>query len=258
MDRIASWMGQAFKVPRETSTLSLIQAVIPTADRPVLDALFTNAIREAFRVLFGGFRHLELPPRTDIPNTWTEQGSPTILLSMHHGNWEWLAGILYHLRPDTIGVARDARHPLGQRLLRYARSHHRTPVHYDQAAVRTSFRTLRKGGLVAFLPDQRPPTAGVPGVWLGESTLVSPLPKLWANCKPAALWIGSLTPLDPRTYRLILECHPASALEQWDKHLDHHFLPLVHHSPSYHFGFFHHRLVSRGTIASPSSSTAKP
>jgi lauroyl/myristoyl acyltransferase len=166
---------------------------------------------------------------------------------MHHGNWEWLAGLLYHFRSDTIGVARSAHHPLGQSILRWVRTFHRTPVYYDRDAILRASRQLRHGGLVAFLADQRPPTGGIPGQWLNQPTQVTPLPSLWSRSSSPALWTGQLSWSDRQLYHLDLLAYDPSALDSWSQCLDSDFLPWIRRDPTSHFGFFHRRLVSRET-----------
>ena len=143
-------------IPRSEEILSRAKRLgVSTTDLP--RRLFGNAFRESLLLLSGGWRQLDLTPLQNAPSTWTQCGRPTLFLSMHHGNWEWLAGILYHLRKDTMGVARAAHQRPGQWLLDHVRSFHRTPVLYNQEGVRAAHRSLRQGGLVAFLADQRPP-----------------------------------------------------------------------------------------------------
>ncbi len=166
---------------------------------------------------------------------------------MHHGNWEWLAGILYHLRKDSIGVARSAHQRPGQILLEHVRRYHRTPVHYNQAGVRLAHKTLRQGGLVAFLADQRPPTQGTPGTWMSQSTQVSPLPRFWCKGISPEIWTGSLLPeLDH--YQIVLHRYSPEVIQHWDALLDQDFAPLVAATPEWHFGLFHNRLVPRETL----------
>lgn len=215
--------------------------------------LFRNACLEVSRIATDGWSSLDLDPLERVGDPWIQTGHPTLLLSMHQGNWEWLAGVLFHLRKDTIGVARSAHHPLGQRILRWARAYHRTPVHYDGDGYRLARRTLSRGGLVAFLPDQRPPSGGVPGQWLGQATLVSPLPLLWTRDLEVDLWVGQLNPVGEFRYRLELRRYPPSALATWDQVLDANILPSIETSPAHHFGFFHRRLVPRGTLVGAQS-----
>ena len=234
-------------VPRSQEILSLARtATVLPVPKQLPRRLFCNAIRQSLLLVTGGWRQLDLSPLQDVAPCWTQTGTPTLFLSMHHGNWEWLAGILYHLRKDSLGVARAAHQRPGQILLDHVRSFHRTPVLYNQAGTRAAHRTLRRGGLVAFLADQRPPTHGEPGTWMGQPTRVSPLPRLWCRGIQADLWTGALLPMST-SYRLTLRRYPSEAIAHWDKLLDQDFAPLVAQSPEWHFGLFHRRLVPPGT-----------
>lgn len=242
---VATTLARFTPIPRRREILTLAARLgIPGTSLP--PRLLRNAVRESLLLLTGGWRQLDLTPLRVAPDTWTRPGRPTLFLSMHHGNWEWLAGILHHLRPDAIGVARAAHQRPGQILLDHVRSFHKTPVLYDQEGVRAAHRSLRRGGLVAFLADQRPPTQGEPGLWFGQSTRVSPLPRRWSQDLTPDFWTGHLLP-GPTSYRLTLVSYPGEALREWDQVLDRTFLPLIRESPDWHFGFFHNRLVPRGT-----------
>jgi lauroyl/myristoyl acyltransferase len=244
----ARLLARILPVPRNAEILRLARKVDPSLSNEFPRKLFKQALEQSALLLTGGWRNLDLRPLAELEGPWTQRDVPVLLLSMHHGNWEWLAGILYTLRGDAIGVARAAHHPLGQRLLRFVRHFHRTPVFYDREGFKAAIRNLEHGGLVAFLPDQRPPTRGEPGVWLGQQTLVSPLPRRWAKCHKLELWVGHLSPDSSTCYALELFRYPPEALEVWDQVLDFHFIPWVRQSPDLHFGFFHKRLVSRETI----------
>lgn len=205
-------------------------------------SLFQHSVDQAALILTGGWNQFDLSPLEALDPSWKQEGNGAVFLSMHHGNWEWLAGILFALRRDALGVARSAHHPLGQSLLRFVRRYHRTPVFYDREGYRIAHRRLNEGGLVAFLADQRPPTHGEPGAWFGHPTLVSPLPRLWAREDLREVWVGQLVPLPHNTYQLDLIAYPASVIHQWDHILDFHFSEWVRAHPEVHFGFFHRRL----------------
>jgi len=228
---------------RNLARMQLERLGIPTSPDGEL-RLYRSALREAFRILSGGWNRLDLsalePSRTP---PWVLR-EPTLFLSMHHGQWEWLAGILTRLRPDTLCVARSPGHPAGRTLLHWTRSRIGLRMSHDLDSVRSGRRQLASGGMVAFLADQRPPGASRPGTWLGLPTMVSKLPEWWARDLEPRLWTGVLRPgLD--SYALELDDWDPSSLPQWDRLLDQQFLPLVRSSPWEHFGLWHHRLEPR-------------
>lgn len=240
-------LGRMFPVPRRSEALTLARTVDETVPPDLPRRLFLNACDQSALLLSGGWNQLDLTPLQSLGDPWTRKGISTLFISMHHGNWEWLAGILHVLRSDSIGVARSAHNPWGQRLIAHVRHFHKTPIFYDEAGYRKAHRTLKHGGLVAFLADQRPPSQGEPGSWLGCSTRVSPLPRRWARTIQPEFWTGHLTPQTSTSYELELFRYPSSALLHWDQSLDALFLPLVRNHPDWHFGFFHKRLVPRET-----------
>ena len=245
---LAGSLARILPVPRRKEVLQLARQVEPGLPEEFPRRLFQRAVEQSALLLAGGWENLDLGPLAELGDPWTKRDSPTLFLSMHHGNWEWLAGILHVLRSDAIGVARAAHHPLGQNLLQFVRHFHRTPVLYDREGFKAAIRTLDRGGLVAFLPDQRPPSQGEPGVWLGKPTQVTPLPRRWAESRSMDLWVGQLSPESSTAYALELFRYPPEALEVWDQILDFHFIPWVRQSPDLHFGFFHKRLVPRETF----------
>ncbi len=212
-----------------------------------------TALREIARLLTGGWSRLDLSPLAHLPDNFWRQDGPVLFLSMHHGQWEWLAGILDRLRPGALGVARSPAHPLGRRLLGWIRSHTGQRMAYDLDSVRAGREQLEAGGLVAFLADQRPPGASRPGTWMGRPTDVSRLPEWWGKGLNVAIWTGVLHPGRDR-YVLELKAWPPERIADWDRLLDAEFLPLVRERPWEHFGFWHHRLRPRPSRRSPPST----
>lgn len=230
----------------ESQLHQLVGGIPPGFHRRIL----ASALRESFRLLSRGWSRLDLSPLDRIPETpWKKEG-PVLFLSMHHGQWEWLAGILARLRPGALGVARSPAHPAGQSLLDWIRSHVGQAMVYDLDSVRAGREQLRNGGLVAFLADQRPPGASRAGTWMGQATSVSRLPEWWSQDAAPSIWTGTLVP-GRRSYTLELKAWSPGHLDQWDRLLDQEFLPLLRSHPQHHFGLWHHRLRSRSSWREP-------
>lgn len=207
--------------------------------------IHSSALREIFRLLGRGWSRLDLSPLEDIPESpWKKADGPVLFLSMHHGQWEWLAGILTRLRPGALCIARAPGHPLGRRLLSSIRDHVGLRMVHDLESVRAGRRQLRAGGLVAFLADQRPPGAFREGTWMGQPTRVTRLPEWWTEGRDITIWTGVLHP-GRTSYTLELKAWSSDHLSRWDALLDQEFLPLLRRSPWDHFGLWHHRLKSR-------------
>jgi hypothetical protein len=224
--------------------------ITPPAD--LLSSMKRAGLREIFRLLTGAYRHLDLTILRDLPADVLGRTSPTptLFLSMHHGNWEWLAALLTHIRPDTFGLARAPHHPAGRWLLSRVRNSLGLHMWYDEEIPRLSVQHFEKGGLIAFLPDQRPPGSAKPGQWFRQKTTISSLPQWWQKRFQPHFWTGCLTPYEDH-YLLELEEWPTSALSHWDQVLDQQFLPRLKKEPHWHFGLWHHRIVSRETWTHP-------
>lgn len=226
-------------LPRDQLTAVGIQAP-PDLDRRLLEA----ALVEIFRILTGGWNRLD---RTVLDpwkhSTWSTPGA-TLFLSMHHGQWEWLAALLTRLRPDALCVAKAPTHPAGRWLLRRLRDRLGLRMAHDLGAVRIVHRHLRAEGLVAFLADQRPPGSSRDGSWMGHPTLVSSLPDRWIQETSPRIWTGVLHPFGDH-YRLELREWEKSLGSCWDLLLDQEFRSVVTQAPWHHFGLWHHRLKPR-------------
>ena len=240
----ASLFARLLPIPREDEASQLASRVVADLPPHFPRLLYRQAFEQAALLLAGGWNALDLRPLSEMDPYWKRTGQPTLFLSMHHGNWEWLAGILHVLRSDSLGVARSAHHPAGQALLRYVRHFHKTPVLYDQDGFRRAHRLLHQGGLVAYLADQRPPTQGEAGSWFGIPCPVTPLPRRWGHGRELHLWVGQLIPSSPTSYHLDLRAFSPDQLSSWDRILDQCFFPWVSSHPELHFGFFHRRLRS--------------
>jgi hypothetical protein len=226
-------------LPREQLTALGIPAP-PTLER---DLAF-RALREILRLLRRGWNRLDLRPlQTNALDRWREPG-PILFLSMHHGQWEWLAGILTKLHPGALCVARAPSHPWGRRLLDWLRGGIGLRMSYDHQSLRLGRHQLGTGGLLAFLADQRPPGVSRPGLWMGHPTLVSRLPEWWTKGNPSRIWTGVLHPGSGH-YVLELKEWDSQVVLEWDLLLDQEFLPLLAHSPADHFGLWHQRLKAR-------------
>lgn len=203
-----------------------------------------RALREILRLVSHGWSRLDLQPlQAHSLEHWRQPG-PILFLSMHHGQWEWLAGILTHLQPGTLCVARAPSHPWGRQLLDWLRTGIGLRMSYDHQSLRLGRRQLANNGLLAFLADQRPPGVSRSGRWMGHPTRVSRLPDWWTSDLPVRLWTGVLHPASDH-YTLELKEWEASLLPSWDVLLDQEFRPLLTQSPADHFGLWHHRLKAR-------------
>jgi len=233
-------------LPRNTLARDQLRHIGLPAPSTLEQDLTRNALREILRLITGGWKRLDLGPLDSADITDWKEPAPILFLSMHHGQWEWLAGILTHLHPEAMCVARAPAHPWGQRILDWLRNGIGLRMTYDHPALRLGRRQLAEGKLLAFLADQRPPGVSRSGVWMGHPTPVSALPEWWTRDLPFHLWTGTLHPgLD--SYVLELKEWDSQTIHSWDVLLDQEFLPLLAQAPGDHFGLWHHRLKPRPT-----------
>lgn len=240
----------SLRPPRREVAEEQVRALLGEVPARFHRDIVRSALREILRLISGGWHRLDLVPLARIEDNFWRQEGPVLFLSMHHGQWEWLAGILARLRPGALGIARAPAHPLGRRLLAWIRSHTGQRMAHDFESVRAGREQLEAGGLVAFLADQRPPGASRPGTWLALPTDVSRLPEWWCRNLSVPIWTGVLHP-GRDSYVLELNAWPPERIADWDRLLDSEFLPLVRERPGDHFGFWHHRLKPRPSRHSP-------
>lgn len=252
-----SWRDRAFEV----CLPALVRAILPFLPRPSLPRdqllalgiqapsdldrrLLSSALLEIFRILSGGWKRLDLSVLESPQLAQWSSAGPTLFLSMHHGQWEWLAAILTRLRRDTLCVAKAPAHPAGRWLLRFLRGRLGLNMVHDLESIRAVHRHLEHSGLVAFLADQRPPGSSREGSWLGHPTVVSALPDRWIQRTAPRLWTGVLIPSGDRYTLHLREWSPDTG-QVWDRLLDQEFRGLVERMPWHHFGLWHHRLKAR-------------
>ncbi len=135
--------------------------------RAAYENLGRTTIETAVLSRYGRDKILEL---FDEPTDWhvlenaMARGKGVILVAGHLGNWE-LAGSYLAARDTNVeAVARQMENPLFDGFLTRTRQRIGMEVIYDGDAVRRVPRTLRNGGVVAFLIDQG--AAGLASTWV--------------------------------------------------------------------------------------------
>lgn len=120
-----------------------------------------------------------------------EAGQGAILLAPHMGNWE-LGGLATAARVPTTIMYRPPREPAMERLLVEARA--RTGASMAPAnlgGVRKALRALKRGELVAILPDQAPRHGeGVTAPFFGQPALTMTLIRTLSRRTDAAVFTG--------------------------------------------------------------------
>ncbi|MFO7809014.1 lysophospholipid acyltransferase family protein [Guyparkeria sp.] len=118
-------------------------------------------------------------------------GRGAILLAPHIGNWE-LGGLATGARVPTTIMYRPPREPAMERLLIEARARFGASMApANLGGVRKALRALKRGELVAVLPDQAPRYGeGVMAPFFGQSALTMTLIRTLAQRTGAAAFTG--------------------------------------------------------------------
>ena len=118
-------------------------------------------------------------------------GRGVLLLAPHMGNWE-LGGLATAARTPATIMYRPPREPAMERLLTDARARTgATMAPANLGGVRQALRALRRGELVAILPDQSPSRGeGVTAPFFGQPALTMTLIRTLSRRTDAAIFIG--------------------------------------------------------------------
>jgi KDO2-lipid IV(A) lauroyltransferase len=100
----------------------------------------------------------------DVVEDAMSRGKGLIIVSGHLGNWELGAAYVASRVPRLDAVARGMQNPMFEEYLTETREQIGVHVIHDSEAVRRVPRTLREGGVVAFLFDQG--AAGLASTWV--------------------------------------------------------------------------------------------
>ena len=120
-----------------------------------------------------------------------EAGRGAILLAPHMGNWE-LGGLMTGIRTPTTVMYRPPREPAMEALLVELRSGFGADMApANLGGVRKALRALKRGELVAILPDQAPRQGeGVTAPFFGQPALTMTLIRTLARRTGAAAFTG--------------------------------------------------------------------
>lgn len=151
----------------------------------------------------------------DVLRTRVEQRKPTILVSGHYGNWEYLAlaaGV--QLNSSLTIVVHPQRNARVAALLNSYRTRFGNTVVSMHDAARTLVRTINEGGTIAFLVDQH--ADPVRDVWIdffGRPTPTYEAPAALALRYSVPIITGFAERLEDGTYAAPLQQIPMDDLE---------------------------------------------
>ena len=148
----------------------------------------------------------------ELFNEAVQSGAGVMCIVPHWGTWEFFnAWVNAHVAPTIM--YKPGKQPGVDALVLQARSRlQATIVPTDESGVRATFKTLRKGGFTAILPDHTPnDNGGIFAPFFGTSTWTGVMvPKLIARTQCRVIVMGCLRRADGHGFDLhILPADPA-------------------------------------------------
>lgn len=144
-----------------------------------------------------------------------DQGLPTVLVSGHLGNWEWMAvaaGLI--LEHPLVIVTHPQRNAVLDALLNSYRTLHGNKLVSMHNAARSLVATMKEGGVVAFLADQHASAERDPWIaFFGRETPTYAAPAALALRMHAALYFGTAVRQDDGTYIVNVRQLPSDDLD---------------------------------------------
>ncbi len=118
------------------------------------------------------------------------EGRGAICLSGHFGNWEFFPAVIHRLGFPMVGLARDQRNPLVNKLINQTRTGWGVEITHLGMGVRTIFRALKANKFVTILADQDAHNEGVFVDFLNRPSSTASGPALFALKTGAPLIFG--------------------------------------------------------------------
>lgn len=194
LERASGFMGWCWQVvapwtKRHPRALSQLQAAMPKLSgdqRQAIARAMWNNLGRTFAESILLDRLLAEPRRVSIEDEavverfWTpnEEGSGTVLVSMHSANWEALGIPIAKLGLNVAGLYQAVQNPLveGYLLKQREQLYRAGMISKGSHAMKRIVRRLRSGDAVAMLADQRQAVRGVTVPFFGHDAPSTPLP----------------------------------------------------------------------------------
>jgi lauroyl/myristoyl acyltransferase len=188
---------------------------------------------------------LTSPPRYRIHprsrmNLAAMRKGPSILLTAHFHNWEWLGSALRREGVPILAAAKPLRAAWAEQWLLHLRARIGVPT-VSGAVPRAAIRHLKLGGCFAFLWDQHAPGSEYSGEFFDTPARMNPLPLfLLARC-PCPVYFGILLPGGNVRLLSLLSRFEEYREEQLIRRYHRVLEILVRARPEFWYGFFHAR-----------------
>ncbi len=188
--RMARWLAQLMLIVGE-DTARATRTNLATCYPALSDAALGQLTKESLShmvLLFFELAQLRYWPLERLLEDVTVEGGEllddafhadegVLLLVPHYGNWELMCAYLGHFYTVAALYDRPKRAAVEQLILAARQRYDGEMFPIDTGGMRSVYRTLRRGGLVALLPDQVPDrNAGVYAPFFGKPALTMTLP----------------------------------------------------------------------------------
>lgn len=165
---------------------------------------------------------------------------PSILLTAHFHNWEWLGSALQREGVPILAAAKPLRAAWAEQWRLRLRTRIGVPT-VSGAVPRVAIRHLERGGCFAFLWDQYAPGSEYYGEFFNVTARMNPLPLfLLAHC-PCPVYFGVLLPGGNVRLLSLLSRFEENRGEKLIRRYHRVLEILVHARPEFWYGFFHAR-----------------
>jgi len=202
-------------------------------------SLCFQATRDLFDLVLNSGTTAKVSLRTKARLEKMRSG-PSLLLTAHFHNWEFLGRELRNHGVDLLAAAKPMRNLWAEHALQMLRKRIGVATASDNVP-RAGLCHLKQGGCFALLWDQHAPQSETLGNFFGNTVQMNPLPEFLLGHRPCPVYFGILIP--GNNLRLI---HLLSTFEEnWENKLIqryHRVLELlIRKQPAYYYGFFHAR-----------------
>ena len=178
-------------------------------------------------------------PRSSMNLAAIRKG-PSILLTAHFHNWEWLGSALQREGVPILAAAKPLHAAWAEQWLLRLRARISVPT-VSGAVPRMAIRHLERGGCFAFLWDQYAPGSEYSGEFFDAPARMNPLPLfLLAHC-PCPVYFGILLPGGNVRLLSLLSRFEGYREEQLIRRYHRVLEILVRARPELWYGFFHAR-----------------
>ena len=204
-----------------------------------------NASRDLTELLMG------LKPQTRVERRSNAalqamRENPSLLLTAHFHNWEFLGSFLHRKRVPLLAAARTLRNPKAQKLLLQLRRRINVPT-VSENVPRAALRHLQEEGCFALLWDQHSPDSEYQGRFFGLPVNMNPLPLFLLSHRPCPAYFGIILPNGRLRLVMLLKRFDGNWQQRLTQRYHRVLETLIRKHPGYWYGFLHARFKHSAT-----------